>query len=121
MPADHRTNAFAALTRRRYLLSAWPWRSLLFVASSVPVIGLVAILLSPFSASWAGALAAASHGRMPTVPVGILLVLGTAYAAIVGPLLAIPIAALERRRLGTADPRPIASSHRRPRPGRHRT
>lgn len=117
MPSDQPRHVLAALARRRFLLSAWPWRSLLFLGTSLPVIGVAALALSPFTLSWVGGLAKASDGTFPTAEIVVLIMLGTFFAVTTGPLVALPIAALERRRLALVDRRPITSGHRIPRPG----
>jgi signal transduction histidine kinase len=117
MPSDPPRHILAALARRRYLISAWPWRSLLFVVSAMPIIGIVAILLSPFWLTWTAAVSDANGGHALTTALIVLLVLGTIFAVTAGPLVALPLAALERRRLAITDSRPIASGHRTPRPG----
>ena len=117
MPVDQPRHVLAALSRRRFLISAWPWRSLLFVLTSVPVIGTAALLLSPFWVVWVAEITNASRGVFPSRPGVVLLLLSTVFVVTAGPLLAIPLAALERRRLGLADQRPIVSGHRTPQPG----
>jgi signal transduction histidine kinase len=117
MPVDQPRHVLAALTRRRYLLSAWPWRSLLFVLTALPVIGIAALVLSPFWVVWAAEVANASRGVFPHQSGIVLLFLSTVFVVTAGPVLAIPLAALERRRLGIADQRPIVSGHRTPPPG----
>ena len=52
MPSDQPRHVLLALARRRYLISGWPWRSLLFGVTSLPVIGIAAFLLSPLLLSW---------------------------------------------------------------------
>jgi signal transduction histidine kinase len=117
MSVDQPTHVLAALGRRRFLLSAWPWRSLLFVFTALPVIGFAAVMLSPFSFSWTGALANAVHGKFPTYAIVFVLVFATILVMTAGPLLAMPVAALERQRLAIVDPRPVVSGHRVPRAG----
>ncbi|MGW8883204.1 sensor histidine kinase [Streptomyces sp. NPDC055749] len=87
-----------ALRRPRYLLGGWPWRSALYLLSSVPiglaVLGCVLLLAVVGSA-------------LTLVLIGIPLLLMLA-------LTGIPVAALERRRLRLIDPAPIGDPHRDP-------
>lgn len=117
MPVDQPRHVLSALARRRYLVSAWPWRSALYVVTSLPVIGLVALALSPFSFSWAAAFFSATDGEIPGRALVAILLLGSVFVAAVGPLIAIPVAALERQRLLIVDSRALTTGHRTPRPG----
>ncbi|PSK89134.1 signal transduction histidine kinase [Murinocardiopsis flavida] len=113
---------FGALTRRRFLLSRWPWRSLGFVLTSPPVSAVTAGVLALISMPWLIALTyVIDAGAEPNPPqLGLLMfliVLGTVLVGALGPLVALPLAALERLRLRLVDFRPMASGHRTPGPG----
>jgi signal transduction histidine kinase len=111
MPTSQPDHLLPALRHRRFLLSAWPWRALGFVITTAlviaPVAGALWLLLLP----WVVAVTDVTHGRLPKAPVVVLLVIGTLTIGLGGPLVAIPLAALERRRLWLVDPRPIRSGH----------
>jgi signal transduction histidine kinase len=115
--ADEPRHVLSALARPRYLLSRWPWRALLFCGTSLVVIGVAALVLSPVSLSWTGLLANASDGHVPEPEIAVLTVLATVFFVAAGPLAALPIAAVERLRLGIVDARPVTTGHRVPRPG----
>jgi len=114
---DQPRHVLAALGQRRYAISAWPWRSLLFVLTSLPVIGVVALFLAPFWLPWVGALSLVVQPTVAIAPLVVLLFTGTLFALVAGPLVAIPVGAIERQRLALVDGRPITSAHRIPRPG----
>ncbi|MFC7246225.1 sensor domain-containing protein [Catellatospora aurea] len=107
MPSEQPHHLFAALTSRRYLISEWPWRALLSVLTALPVLGVAALLLSPITLPWAGWLVQFSNGGLHTAPLVLVSGLTTAGLAMFGTLLAAPFAALERRRVGIVDPRPV--------------
>jgi signal transduction histidine kinase len=91
--------AWQALTRRGFLLSAWPWRSLAYLGTSVPM-GVVALVLG------AGVFVLGSASAIVVVGIPLLVMLGVS---------GIPLAAVERRRLRLVDQdTPVGSPHRRP-------
>lgn len=115
---------FGAVTRRRFLLTSWPWRSLAFLMTTPPV-ALVALapmmviglpwliaLIMVAEAPGADPMAALSSGTQV-----FLIVLGALAVAVLGPLVALPLAALERFRLRLVDTRPLVTGHRAPGPG----
>ncbi|MBQ1079612.1 sensor histidine kinase [Nocardiopsis sp. B62] len=105
-----------SLASPRYLLSAWPWRSLAYQLTTLAVGGTLVVVASPVYAPWAVFVA-----RLGTVDdagsltswflFGLLMVLCFA------PLVAIPLGALERRRLYLVMPEENRSGHRPPPPG----
>ncbi|WP_345354129.1 sensor histidine kinase [Actinoallomurus liliacearum] len=102
--AGGRTTVWRSMARNplRFLFSAWPWRAFAYVVTGVPI-GLVWLAFT---------LALLGLGLLLT-PV----VAGVVLLACV-PLLAVALAAVERRRLRWLDPRPAPSPHGAvPRPG----
>jgi DNA-binding CsgD family transcriptional regulator len=103
----------AALRRRGFLLTAWPWRATGYLLSTVPIpvaVGLpLALLGLPLLLAIASGTTLGERAFLAVL--GVLLVLG------LGPLATIPLARLERLRLRLVDARPTGSGHRRP-PGR---
>jgi signal transduction histidine kinase len=96
--------SWQAVTQRPalFLASAWPWRSLVYLASGVVAGGAILIALSVVA--FAGAL-------LTIVLIGLVVLLGVILSGI-------PVARLERWRLGLADLDPAPDPHRRPdRPG----
>ncbi|GHJ48172.1 histidine kinase [Catellatospora sp. TT07R-123] len=110
MPVDQ--YLFPALRRRRFLLSAWPWRALAYLATTVPVAAVVAPGVALVALLWWNI----GHRLVQSQPLrGIDLVapvVCTVLALLAAPLLSVPLAALERWRLGLVDSRPVTSAHR---------
>jgi signal transduction histidine kinase len=101
------TTLTAALRDRRYLITPWPWRSLVFLATTAIVaaplaFGLALTLLPLFVAA-----NDIAHGRGPDGAVVFLSLVGTAVLVVAAPLVALPVAALDRRRLRLVDQRPV--------------
>jgi signal transduction histidine kinase len=111
MPTSQSAHLLPALRHRRFLLSAWPWRALGFVITTALVIAPVAGALWLLMLPWLVAVTDVTHGRLPEAPVVVLMAIGALTIGLGGPLVAIPLAALERRRLWLVDPRPIRSGH----------
>ncbi|TDQ53825.1 sensor histidine kinase [Actinorugispora endophytica] len=111
---------FPAVRRRRFLLSAWPWRSYAHVLTTVPVglallipVGVLAVPWFLLFAMWADETAA-----LGPVLTAVLLLLGAALVGGLGPMATLPAASLERLRLRLVDSDRVASGHRTPdRPG----
>ncbi|MET9656951.1 sensor domain-containing protein [Streptomyces sp. NPDC006510] len=87
-----------ALPSPRYPLSSWPWRSAGYLISGA-LTGAVVLVVTVTGAVVGAALS--------VVLIGLLLL---ALLALTG----IPVAALERRRLGLMGPAPVLDPHRRP-------
>jgi signal transduction histidine kinase len=101
--------ALQAVTWRRLLISGWPWRSAGYVLVTGPVAVVAAAGLAIPAVPW---LMVAAGGYQPGIIV-LLILLGGVLIAALGPLLAIPVAALARWRLRLADTRPLGPGHRR--------
>jgi signal transduction histidine kinase len=103
-----------SITRRRFLLSDWPWRSLgyLLTATITALAALVplSLILLPWAAV-AHDLVVGGSNKAPLVP---LVLVGAVFIAVGGPLVALPIGAVERWRLRMIDVRPVTSGHRYP-------
>jgi signal transduction histidine kinase len=100
--------ALQAVTWRRLLISSWPWRSAGYVLASLPAAVVAAAGLAVPAVPW---LMLAAGGYQPGVIV-LLVLLGGVLVAVLGPLIAVPVAALGRWRLHLADTRPLDASHR---------
>ncbi|GAB3500638.1 sensor histidine kinase [Nocardiopsis coralliicola] len=114
--------ALAALRSPRYLIGLWPWRALVYTATTPPAafaagapLGFAAVPAAAAAGLLIGAWSA-SPGRIAAALA--LLAFGAAVLAAAAPLVAQPFGALERLRLHLADRRPCPSPHRPPqRPG----
>ncbi|MFI5844307.1 sensor histidine kinase [Catenuloplanes sp. NPDC051500] len=107
-------NALSVMRRRNYLLTAWPWRSLLYLLTTL----VTATLASPLAVPLIPvvALIAMLTGDRTAQPGVLIVVLGfllCCYAA-GAPLLALPLAAVERHRLRLIRTGPVRSGHRSP-------
>ncbi|WP_144126911.1 sensor histidine kinase [Catellatospora sichuanensis] len=112
MPTEQPHHLLDALISRRFLISEWPWRALLYVLTALPVVGVAALLLSPVTLPWAAVVVQTTEGGLHTPMLLVVAALATSGLTAVGTLLAAPFAALERRRLGIADPRPVEPAPR---------
>jgi signal transduction histidine kinase len=112
------STAMAAVTRRRFLASEWPWRAFAYLLTTGPVTLAVAVPMALLGLPWAILLRRIVTWQEPSlVQLALLLLGGGVLIAGLGPLVALPVAALERHRLRLIDTRPIRSGHR-PLPGR---
>ncbi|MGH3301566.1 MAG: sensor histidine kinase [Streptosporangiaceae bacterium] len=107
--------ALQAVTWRRLPLSSWPWRSAGYLLSTLPLAALAAVALAAPAVPWIVMAAQLTSGSYQAGPIAALALLGVALLAAVGPVIAAPLAAQERRRLRFVDARP-ASSPLRPAP-----
>ncbi|WP_433131640.1 histidine kinase [Micromonospora sp. CA-240977] len=100
-----------ALRRRGWLISAWPWRALAYLVSTVPIAGLLAVGLLVIGAPLlAAANALLQHGRPPGVALVLFLAVGSLTLLALAPIVSYPVAVIERWRLGLVDNRPLAAS-----------
>jgi Putative sensor len=123
MPAGYRDGmrarepqtALGSVAWRRFLLSAWPWRSAGYLLTTPLVVmaGLPAVvLLTP----WIAAAVQARAGHVTPARALLLVLAGGVLLAAAGPVAAAPVAAMERRRLALVDDRPLAPDRRDTRP-----
>jgi signal transduction histidine kinase len=104
-----------SVSARRFLVSAWPWRSAGYLATTVVVGGAAALPLLIISLPWLVLLVAiAEHDGRVLVGSAEFLAAGAVLVVGFGPVVALPLGALERRRLSIVDIRAIRSPHRRP-------
>ncbi|MFD6860573.1 sensor histidine kinase [Rhodococcus sp. NPDC060086] len=116
MSSDEPTTVLTAITRRRFLLTGWVWRSLGYLLTTVPIVGAVALPFAALCVPWLVLVVWAGDGMYPQ-PLGRVLFLGVLGAVLVfglGPLVAIPLATLERTRLRLVSSDRALSAHRRP-------
>lgn len=105
--------ALEALARRRFPLTGWPWRALGHLLTTPPVALAAAVSLGVLALPWLYLLAQGTDiRRLPIVGVAVAVLLGAVLLGGLGPLVALPLAELERIRLRLVDSRPITSGHR---------
>jgi signal transduction histidine kinase len=101
--ADSPQTALQAAASRRLLVSAWPWRSAGYLLATPPIAVAAAAGLAVPAVPWL----VLAGGGYPIAAIVLLVLLGAALIAALGPMIAMPIGALARRRLRIADHRPI--------------
>jgi Putative sensor len=101
--------ALEAVTWRRLLVSGWPWRSAGYLLSGLPV---AAVAFVTLAIPWLVLVARLTAGGAQVGTVVALVLFGAALVGALGPLIAAPVAAVERRRLRMVDIRPVAHRHR---------
>jgi signal transduction histidine kinase len=87
-----------ALRHRDFLRSAWPWRSARYALGSVPVMIGAALPAGLIVLPWVMASVQLTRGGPPGVPM-LLILLGALLVVGCGPVVAAPVATVERRRL----------------------
>ncbi|MEU7971710.1 sensor histidine kinase [Micromonospora sp. NPDC049089] len=111
MTTEHPSHLAEALRRRRWLISAWPWRALAYLVTTVPIAGVLGVGLLVIGAPL---LAAANglrlHGRPPSIALMLFLATGSLTLLALAPLVSFPVAVVERWRVGLVDGRPLPSS-----------
>ncbi|MFB9833609.1 sensor domain-containing protein, partial [Actinoallomurus acaciae] len=105
--------ALEAVTWHRLPISGWPWRSAGYLLTTLLMT--FPALAGP-AVAWLVAARLTAGGHRVAL-VALLIPLGVALVGALGPLVAMPLANLERRRLRMVDTRPIGSGHRHPRSG----
>ena len=112
--ASTAASALQAVTWRRLLISSWPWRSAGYLLTILPVALAAAALLAIPAVPWLVLAARLTAGSDQAGVIVVLALLGAALIAALGPLIAMPLAGLERRRLHLGSRR-----YRRPDPDLH--
>ncbi|WP_089016859.1 sensor histidine kinase [Micromonospora coriariae] len=111
MTPEHPRHLAEALRRRGWLVSAWPWRALVYLVSTVPVAGVLAVgllvVVAPLLAAVNGV---RLQGRPPEIPLLLFLTVGSLILLALAPIASFPVAAVERWRLGLVDGRPLPAS-----------
>ncbi|MFK3984861.1 sensor histidine kinase [Micromonospora sp. NPDC050397] len=103
------------MTRGRFLLGSWPWRSLTYLLTTPVVVAVVALPALVLGAPWLVVARGFHTGQWP--PAGGLLLavlLGIALVAAFGPLVALPVAVVERQRLRLVETEQLDTGHRAP-------
>lgn len=107
MTGQQPQTVLAAVRRRRFLVTGWPWRALAYLLTT-PAASVAALPLLLLGAPWLVLLIRLAEGDYRPVGALVLLgLLGAGLLAVFGPLVAAPVAALERVRLRLVDSRPV--------------
>ncbi|MBM0202257.1 sensor histidine kinase [Micromonospora sp. STR1s_5] len=111
MTSEHPSHLVEALRRRRWLISAWPWRALAYLVTTVPIAGVLGVGLLVIGAPLlAAANGLRQHGRPPSIALMLFLITSSIILLALAPLLSFAVAAIERWRVGLVDGRPLPSS-----------
>ncbi|WP_073263524.1 sensor histidine kinase [Cryptosporangium aurantiacum] len=99
-----------ALSDRRFLISAWPWRAWAFLVSTVPVGIAAGIAVGLLGLPWLVVADRVLNGEQLTLSGLLLVPVGLVLLGTLGPLVAAPLADVERVRLRLVDARPLRYS-----------
>src|SRR5690349_7563187 len=99
-----------ALRSRHYLLSSGPRRAILYGLTTLPLAGVAGVGLGTLILPWLAAGLRFNDGRVIDGPLLFVMVTALAMFAGAGPLVVIPLAAVERGRLALIDQRPVQSA-----------
>ncbi|OJF11898.1 sensor histidine kinase [Couchioplanes caeruleus] len=109
MPIDQAP--LRALLSRRYLVSAGPWRAFAYILTALPIAAPIGAVTALLALPWVTALARLPDGILPDGGMLVFMFVSLVLFAGFGPLVAIPLATVERARIGLIDPRPLPSPH----------
>jgi signal transduction histidine kinase len=112
MRTDNPRTALEAVAWRRLLVSSWPWRSAGYLLTTLPLALAALAGLAVLALPWLVLVARLRAGGYQVGMIVGLILLGAGLFAAVGPVIAMPLAGLERRRLRIVDVRPVGSGHR---------
>lgn len=111
MTTEHPSHLAEALRRRRWLISAWPWRALAYLVTTVPIAGVLGVGLLIIGGPMLPVVSTLrQHGRPPSIALMLFLITGSVILVVLAPLLSFAVAVVERWRVGLVDNRPLASS-----------
>lgn len=96
-----------SLRRPSYLLSPWPWRALAYLATTIPIAGLLAVGLLIVVAPVFPVINALRRGTPVEWPIVAFLTLGAVVTVALAPIVSAAVAPIERWRLRIVDPRPL--------------
>ncbi|MET8090449.1 sensor domain-containing protein [Micromonospora sp. NPDC005220] len=111
MTPEHPSHLAEALRHRRWLLSAWPWRALAYLVTTVPIAGVLGVGLLVIGGPMLPAVnALRRQDRPPSIALMLFLITGSVILVALAPILSFAVAAVERWRVGLVDNRPLPSS-----------
>ncbi|WP_039905818.1 sensor histidine kinase [Micromonospora lupini] len=111
MTSEHPSHLAASLRRRGWLISAWPWRALAYLVSTVPIAGVLAVGLLVIGAPLLPVVSTLRRqGRPPSIALMLFLITGSIILVVLAPLLSVVVGAVERWRVRLVDNRPLPSS-----------
>ncbi|HEY3904142.1 MAG TPA: sensor domain-containing protein [Streptosporangiaceae bacterium] len=105
---SRRRAGLEAVPWRRLLISAWPWRSAGYLLLNLPLVVAAALALTIPAVPWLVLADSLADGGASIFAIVGLSLLGGGLMAAFGPVVAKPVAGLERRRLRLVDTRPAA-------------
>jgi signal transduction histidine kinase len=105
MTLDKPLHLMEALRRRGYLVSSWPWRALVYAATTVPIAGILSVGLVIFVAPLLAVVSSMRQGRPADLPVVLFLTVISLIMLALAPIVSIAVTGVERWRLGIVDPR----------------
>ena len=104
MTSDVPLHLATALRRRDYLVSPWPWRSLAYLATTLPIAGVLSIGLLVVGAPLMAVVNATRQGRPVELPILVFLTVVALTVLALAPVVSIAVAAIERWRLRPGGP-----------------
>jgi hypothetical protein len=104
--------ALQAIAWPRLLVSGWPWRSAGYLLTNLPLAAAAIAGLAVPAVPWLVLAARLGAGSYQVGPIVILVLLGAVLILAFGPLIAVPLAGLEGRRLRMVDVRVVGPGHR---------
>ncbi|MEV4825804.1 sensor histidine kinase [Micromonospora sp. NPDC049274] len=111
MTSEHPSHLAASLRRRDWLISAWPWRALAYLVSTVPIASVLTVGLLVIGAPLLPVLSTLRReGRPPSIALMLFLITGSVILVGLAPILSFVVAAVERWRVRLVDNRPLPSS-----------
>ncbi|MCX5070128.1 sensor domain-containing protein [Micromonospora lupini] len=111
MTSEHPSHLAASLRRRGWLLSAWPWRALAYLVSTVPIAGVLTVGLLVVGAPLLPVVSTLRRqGRPPSIALMLFLITGSIILVALAPIVSFAVGVVERWRVRLVDNRPLPSS-----------
>jgi signal transduction histidine kinase len=107
MTLDQPRHLAEALRRRGYLFSWWPWRALTYLATTVPIAGVLSVGLLVFVSPLLAVINSVRQDRPVELPIVVFLTVVGMFVLALAPIMSVTVTVVERWRLGIVDPRPL--------------